>query len=113
MKKSAKKITHATRYQFWREAGIAIQDAPLRYATGKELDRYTDQCIRTVKRVEPSIRAFAPKRVSRVKCIKRSMDTFTFGKAYRVKGVKPDDYLMTDDYGTDHWHAKKYFEPEE
>ncbi len=42
---STKEMSNRARYEYWRESGIAVADAPLHYLTGKELDAYTDKCI--------------------------------------------------------------------
>ena len=39
------RITDAGRYAYWRTHGVALSDAPVSYAYGKELDQETDALI--------------------------------------------------------------------
>lgn len=40
-----KTTSNRHRYEYWRERGIAISDAPVQYLTKQELDDYTDEQI--------------------------------------------------------------------
>ena len=45
IKPYSKKVSIEDRWNFWRECGIAVGDAPLDYRTGDELDALTDEHI--------------------------------------------------------------------
>lgn len=40
-----KTVSNRARYEYWRERGVAIGDAPVRYLTKQDLDDYTDEQI--------------------------------------------------------------------
>lgn len=43
----------ARRYLYWRNAGVAVSDAPVDYLYNRELDKYTDKEIKQLEKIKP------------------------------------------------------------